>query len=495
MKDSFDTIIIGAGLAGLSCAALLAKASKKVLVLEKNCRSGGYAVSYTKKDHRFDMAVQALGGCDPEGAVYRLLEDMDLKNSIEFLPCEPARVYFFDETNDGWQQSGFQKTLIRSLCKSFPEYAPVIKECYTQWSGILDELEKIANHPSNKVAFGFSKSFPLLSRYSGYTVKAFLDEKQIPADLQQLMTARASYCMLPPERLSLIGFACTEMSYSKGAWMVKGGVERITQVLAASIKAHGGIILCNTRAMKIQTQKDKGLEIETNNGSRYQCHTIVMASAVSPSLKEMLDDPKKIPDRFFQRIDAMEPSGSYYIAYYSVPSSTVEGLFPNMEFINQDMALFQNRAPDAWYMLIPSLVDKSATPRDRHCLCMSIPCPPGFMPGKKGRDLCRNFLETNAVRRFPRLKKNMAFLFDLGPKQLAAISGNPGGSAYGWALIPEQAGIRRLNIKTPLYGLYLAGHWTMPGGGIAGVITSGRLCAETIVKELETKAKDSRISR
>jgi prolycopene isomerase len=101
----------------------------------------------------------------------------------------------------------------------------------------------------------------------------------------------------------------------------------------------------------------------------------------------------------------------------------------------------------------------------------------------EGRRFCRTFLEREVEKRFPQLKGKMTFLFELAPEQLASISGNPGGSAYGWAQTPEQSGIKRLNLKTPVPGLYLSGHWTMPGGGIVGVVTSGQLCAQTILDE------------
>jgi prolycopene isomerase len=87
------------------------------------------------------------------------------------------------------------------------------------------------------------------------------------------------------------------------------------------------------------------------------------------------------------------------------------------------------------------------------------------------------------VDRFPQFKGELVYLFELGPVHLGILSGNPMGSAYGWAHIPSQSGIKRLNIKTPVPGLYLAGHWTMPGGGIPGVITSGQICAQTILND------------
>jgi prolycopene isomerase len=197
----------------------------------------------------------------------------------------------------------------------------------------------------------------------------------------------------------------------------------------------------------------------------------------------MLDRPVLLSDRFVRRLGTMQTSGSYYIAYYSVPVDAVDGLFPNSEILDIDMPSPLPWTPNAYYMLIPSLIDPSAAPPGRHCLCLSIPCPTGYTMGREGRRNCRRFLEQTALNRFPQLKDKMTHLFELAPEHLETISNNTGGSAYGWLQTPEQSGIRRLNIKTPVPGLYLAGHWTMPGGGIAGVVTSGKLCAQMILKD------------
>ncbi|MBW1985186.1 MAG: NAD(P)/FAD-dependent oxidoreductase, partial [Deltaproteobacteria bacterium] len=138
--DIYDTIIIGGGLAGLSCAALLVKSGQKVVLLEKNWQLGGYATSYEVKGHRFDIAIQAIGGCDPDGAVYRLLDTLNIKHKVRFLQCEPARIYYFDESNTPWEQSGFLESLIQSLCSRFPDYKNAIIKCYEMFSGIMTEL-------------------------------------------------------------------------------------------------------------------------------------------------------------------------------------------------------------------------------------------------------------------------------------------------------------------------------------------------------------------
>ena len=451
-------------------------------LLEKNNRLGGYAVSYTVNGHRFDIAVQALGGCDKGGAVSRLVHDLGAENEIRFLPCEPARVYYFGDTDIPWKQSGFNTSLIDSLSSIFPDHRHVIEKCYATWSNILKELETIASETSENIAFGFTKSYPLLARYSGYTVKAFLDELNVPQPLQTLMTARSGYCMLPDEKLALVGFACTEMTYNNGAWMVEGGVERLTRLLTSSLLKNRGLILRQTRAVHIQTAQGAVCGVRTKNGMAYESDCIVMASAVRPALNNMLDRPELLSDRFTHRLKTMETSGSYYIAYYSVPAETVQGLYPNIEVLHDEGISHMPWSPDAYYMLIPSLVDPTAAPTGRHCLCLSVPCPAGYTMGRKGRRSCRGFLEQTAMDRFPQLKGKLSHLFELAPEHLETISGNPGGAAYGWVQTPGQSGIRRLNMKTPVPGLYLAGHWTMPGGGIAGVVTSGQLCAKTVLQ-------------
>jgi phytoene dehydrogenase-like protein len=481
--EKYDTIIIGSGLAGLSCAALLAKSGQKIVLLEKNQQLGGYATSYEVKGHRFDIAIQAIGGCDPSGAVYNLLDSLNIKHKVQFLKCEPARVYYFDESNTTWEQSGFLDNLILSLCSQFPDYKDAITTCYEIWSGIMIELGKIASPDSTMAAFGFAKSYPLLATYSDYTVKQFLDELNMPKQLQILIAARSGYCMLKPDQLSVIGFACEEMTYNHGAWMVKGGVKQLVKAISDSIVDNGGRIEKRSNVNQIQTKNGCVDCVSTQEGKILSSKRVVVAAAAGPALEQWLDSPHLLSDRYRKKLAAMKLTGSYYIAYYRTSPKAVKGLRPNIEVRCDGKKEKTLWASDVFYLMAPSMVDRSAAPLDSHCICLSVPCPPGVELNAADRSACRSFLEAKATSRFPQLKGEMKFLFELGPSHFAAMSGNPMGSAYGWAHIPGQSGIKRLNIKTPVPGLYLAGHWSMPGGGISGVITSGQICAQLILND------------
>jgi len=70
---TYDVIVIGAGMGGLTAAALLAKKGFKTLLLEKEDQVGGYAVSFKRQGFLFDATGAFVGGCHEGGEFYQSL--------------------------------------------------------------------------------------------------------------------------------------------------------------------------------------------------------------------------------------------------------------------------------------------------------------------------------------------------------------------------------------------------------------------------------------
>ena len=75
-RDVYDVIVVGSGIGGLTAAALLARAGRSVLVVERHDRVGGYAHAFRRGRYLFDSAVHLVGGCEPAAVRGRRLDPL-----------------------------------------------------------------------------------------------------------------------------------------------------------------------------------------------------------------------------------------------------------------------------------------------------------------------------------------------------------------------------------------------------------------------------------
>ena len=77
MEEEFDVVIIGAGIAGLTSAALLSKSGLKVCVLERHYLIGGYLQGFQRDGFTFDTAIHWLNQCGKDGTVTKLFKHLN----------------------------------------------------------------------------------------------------------------------------------------------------------------------------------------------------------------------------------------------------------------------------------------------------------------------------------------------------------------------------------------------------------------------------------
>jgi len=80
----------------------------------------------------------------------------------------------------------------------------------------------------------------------------------------------------------------------------------------------------------------------------------------------------------------------------------------------------------------------------------------------------------------PGVKDEIIFQEASTAKTIERYTKNPEGTAYGFAQIPKQSGMNRIQTKSPLKNLYYASAWGNPGGGFTGAILGGYFCAKKI---------------
>jgi phytoene desaturase len=485
-----DVIIIGTGVAGLTCGCLLAKKGLKVLMIEKNQRVGGCCTSFQKDGFSFDLSVQSVGECQRGGRIWRLLEELDLLDRIRFIPLEPAREYHFPDRKV--RQSSHLETQIETLCSLYPDEKEGIKEVYRILKKVFEEFSEIPSSLNWFDPSSFSTKYPLIYQFRDKTYGDLLHQLISNPFLKTLLSIRSSYALLPPEEVSVIGMAGIEMSYfNYGVSCIEGKVEELPLRMSEAFSKMGGDMLKGHEVGRITVSEKKAIGVKLRDGQEITGKVIISNIDAYSTFTDLIGEDF-LPSGFLSKLKGMKPSLSYFILYLGVGGELDELSVSNNEvFFDHNMlkeyqALYQNRIYDEapFYLLAPSKVNPSHAPKGKSTLCLSYKVPYHLSPdwGKEIKEQLYGRLIAKASVFIPDLKKRILTRVETTPKTIERWTRNRWGAAYGWAQIPGQSGIYRLPRTASVQNLFLTGHWTSPGGGIAGVVTSGELTAEAVLK-------------
>jgi len=136
-ENEYDIVIVGSGMGGLSCGALLAKRGLKVLVVEQHHMAGGYCTSFPRKGGSvFDVGVHDISGLGSKGPVRFLLRELCVEDKLQF-----ERVTTEYVSPEIRLQIPFDyRNLIDLLAAHFPDERENISTFFAEVKGAYDEM-------------------------------------------------------------------------------------------------------------------------------------------------------------------------------------------------------------------------------------------------------------------------------------------------------------------------------------------------------------------
>ncbi len=487
-----DVIIIGAGMAGLTCGCLLAQKGLTVLMIEKNQKVGGCCTSFEREGFSFDLSVQSIGECQKGGRIWHLLDTLNLLDQVHFIPLEPAREYYFPDQRV--TQSSKLETHVKKLSSLFPKERRGIEKVYTILRKIFEEFSVLPSSLNWFEPSSFSSQYPFLSRYKDKTYGELLNEFISHPFLKTLLSIRSSYGLLSPEEISAVGMAGIEMSYfNYGVSCVEGRVEQLPIKMGEALGMAGAQILTGQEVEQILIEGKKAIGVRLKDGREITGKAVISNIDANYTFSGLIGEDH-LPGGFRSKLKGMRPSLSYFILYLGIEGGLDELPVSNNEVFfetqlqKEFQSLCENRIPEKapFYLLAPSKVNPSHAPKGKSTLCLSCKTPYHFSPywDREVKGQLSQRLINRASAFIPDLDKRIEVKIETTPKTIEQWTGNRWGAAYGWAQVPRQSGIYRLPRTTPVESLYLTGHWTSPGGGIAGVVASGELTAGVVLNRL-----------
>ncbi|MBD3317297.1 MAG: FAD-dependent oxidoreductase [Chitinivibrionales bacterium] len=483
MESSFDAIIIGSGLGGLTSGAFLARAGMKVLVLEKHNKLGGYAHAFRRKKHIFESGIHSVPLAET-GTIRHLLRLLGVDDQIQTV-----------ELNE----------MYRLLTPAFSFTMPTRREeidaalhsLGRNGSVRLDKLHRewdLVTHNVINPVKKFEESFreedrSFVSRYHNVSYNRIIHNLIDNDFVRRALFGQWPYAGISPENAGAL--FCTVMfllHYHEGTHTLNGGFGTLVDALAHAIVSRGGEIRTRCEVNRLITEKRIVKAVRTTAGEEFE--TPVVVSNVSPYLLHgsMLDEGgrSKLTKR---RLSNLSPSLSSVIVYLGLRPNCPKPIEHNTVFwfdTNNFDEVYQKaltRRPTR----LDHLIMLSSTPRatDQSTLTLMhfahASCSPDWHDDK--RRLADKMIQ-KAEELYPGIKELVETTEIGSPNTFVRYTGNTDGALYGFENTYAMYGEAKLPIRTHLKNLYQVGHWGKPGGGVVNVMTNGYTGYHVIMEDM-----------
>lgn len=497
--DRFDTVIIGAGIGGLTTGNLLAKNGQRVLILEKHFQVGGCVTTYQRKNYPMDV-VHVLGGLKDGQPVDRIFGYLNLYSKIKFNEVEKVFIYKFP----GYSISCYTdmgKYRIE-LQDAFPKEKMVITRILDEMSGVWNQVMASYYDPGILQWVMYPIRFPKLAKYQRWSFERYLDQFTTNHELKKVLSAGWGYNGLNMSRISALYMISMLMSYhAGGAWYPKGGYQNLSNALAENFKEHGGIIKTSTQVERIIVKNKSAAGVRTDKGGQFFAENIVSNSDTKSTFLNLIDG-EFVPKKIRHKVAKYRQSVSGFVVHLVVDMHIPEDLscgcvmyFPSFDTDEHQFSLWEKGEMEldansmGFGLAVSTLKDKQMVPYGKHVLdLIYMPAPYEYFKKEKKEDY--RTLKEDISQRMIKAAENV--IPELGNHVLVKDVSTPltyerytGASEGGWYDIdcsPKQALFGKIRNKTPIRGLYLTGAKTYPGSGMFGSIQAGLFTADSILR-------------
>ena len=515
MTRPYDAIVIGSGLGGLTAAALLARAGRKTLLIERNHGVGGAASTYKAGDLIVEASLHETSDPrDPIDPKHHVLSRAGVLDAVEWVPT--GSLY---EVRGGPVGAPF--VLPESFSAARNALLERFQSARAGIQAVLGDMERIAiglgTLSRGRAAFrnpieSLSAASRLGPLVKGWRLslnerfdRAFGDDDAVKCAL----AANLAYWHDDPDRLWWILFAVAQGGYlASGGRYIRGGSQRLSNALARAFKAAGGEILLRRAATEIifdARGRPSGVVHERRDGGeRAEARApIIVGNAAPAMLAAML--PHHVRERFWAPFLGRPLSISLFSATFGLsvrPAELGFRAYSNFLLPPWMKRLADYRRSGDLMAGLPGNEMPILTVVDYSAIESGIEGPPypvsvvgvdkvahwsgldsAAYDGKRER--WREAIIGAVDKEFPGFASSVVASVFSTASTMQSYLNAPEGAIYGFAPLPPSAPIWKgpeSSPRTPVAGLFLASSYA-GSGGFTGAILAGSRAADLILAE------------
>ena len=497
LKDRYDVVVVGAGIGGLTAAALLAKRGLEVLVLEQHYLPGGCCTAIRRKDIVMDVGAALLYGWNKEDDLHRFVMN-ELEEEIDMIPHESIyRMHLGGKTVTFWRD---MERFLDELTAVFPHQEKEIRSLYADCRKIYETMMRLNNAPIPLTEVppldglktflqdpaGTLKVLRLLTQSGEDVLKRYITDPKVMGFFDFLV-AMCTTCTVNecPAAMVLAIFVDNHIG---GACYPSGSPQMLPNKLERAIERYGGRIVYRKMVDEILIWNGGAYGVRLGDGTEILAGAVVSNANVW-NLYGKLVKPKYIPPRRMAWAQSMVPTPGILMIYLGVKAEAIpEGSRP-IEFLVDNIHSIMG---DNFVVFIPSLDDPSIAPAGTHSMTIMGPCRTAwprpderFYQSEEYDRLketeANRMLESLERRLFPNLRENILTM-DVGtPSTLERYTLKVHGNIGGPKLTMKQGFFNRLRSRSEWKNLYCAGDSTTMGEGVLPTTISGVGAANSLL--------------
>lgn len=492
---TYDYIIVGAGMGGITAGLELAINHKKVLILEKNSLPGGLVTTFKKGRFEFDMGLSDLydyGTLDKKGNIRKLFSDYGIEIDTEIVPFN-TRVKDIANNEDFIVKGNIDDFFVEleklksNSADSLKVFLRVIKEINEAVETLKKGNEDLSDYPN-------------FLKYLDSNVIDALTDLKMPRDTIHRIGFMWIYLGSPLDKLSFIDFAVFmyKMIFKKRIVLKNKNIDMVLKMVNR-YQDLGGKIFYHSNVIEIN---DSGLNkklVKTSDGKEYKCKEVICDLAKRYVYSNLI----RIEDKAVNKLEnarTLAPNGFLVFLGLNKDYKTL-GLkhyhYYNFQNLNstinvKNMDSIYHSTFDA---IVPNVVNEFASPKNTTILVLKTT----YYGNTFEKLNYSNLIETkenialNLIEQFEK-----AFNLDISefieeieivsPLSLACYTNSPNGSIMGYMRKSYDNGIHRLISyqDEEIPNIHFVGGFGIFGGGVHNAINSGYYVAKKIlVSEVE----------
>ena len=505
--QKYDVIVIGAGIGGLTAAALLAKCKLDVCVVEMASHPGGYLTRYERKGFSFDSAIHWLNQMGPGGFVKRIF---DLIGPDSPKTPENKRIRRFLSDSYDYTLTNDPDEMRDVMIAGFPDEEKSIRKFFKASKATADAFRKMTNHTRTSETMSLPEkiqsfirasraAIPLI-RYLPFSAKTGLRRFFGSDCLKELYSTEEKLlsCMVP------VGWA-----YNNDYQLPPvGGAQALTNWIADKLEAWNTSIFCNSKVTGINMEN--GLATGVSILSKGMTHKIrssyVIAACDVESVYTKLLPEGTLSQRLIKKQQNAEVYNSCVTVSLGLDCPTEElGIFEEQVLIRRDdITRKEQDSGEACKTEISVIAnssrDHTVAPAGKGVLMLYASC--SISHGKfwkTERDKENNYIRGDAYKSFkqeyadilikrvegkliPGLRNHIEVMDVATPITYLRYTGNRDGAIMGFR--PSYRNIRNkvAHISTPVKNLYIGSQWAAVGGGVPIAVKAGVNSALLIIR-------------